>query len=453
MKGVFIVIVALCIFSIPSTAHACSCPTIEPAMAFNSAKAVFIGRMLGGTEQVRVEEEKGKTYQIEAGTARFTVEELFKGDIPKEITIKVDDIEGNCGKFGLKRGELYVVYAYKSQTDENLLQIYRCTRTETLDNKQAKKDLKFLRNLPPAGAGGNLQGNILLDSKKASGDRYIPLSNVKIKVQGEDGRVITVTTDKNGKFEIKKIKAGKYRVEPQLPENYYVKEGFEEVEIDDRGTVDVLLTAYFTGKAEGRVVDKNGVGFNSSFLHFLSVNENYVSIGGNPSGENGEFSIEGIPPGEYVLAFSLKKNNDQYQSYYYPGTFKREDSAVFKVGLGEKIRGTTFVLPDEFQVRTIEGQVFWKDGRPAAGIRFFLHCPQSNHPNGYTVAFSTRTQTDENGKFKIEGFAGERYQLKAQVFKGDNFFHSPFRKIVLAENLKNINLVLSEEGYFGGCEK
>ena len=458
MKLLFIAIFTFCFFSLPSVSHACSCGTGDPSFEFNRAKAVFIGRMLGGTEKLTVKDEKAKADQLEAGQIRFTVEELFKGNISKEIIITVDSMKGtSCGDYGLKRGELYIVYAYESERDKNSFYTGVCTRTSPISSKYVEEDLNFLRNLPPDGTGGNLQGRIWIDVRKVHGGSAEPFPNIKVKITGEDGKSVFVTTNKNGEFEVKKIKAGKYHVEPQLPQNYYIEDNFEEVEVADKGTAETGFEAYFTGKAMGRVVDKNGIGFNSIFLHFLSVNEdkNQRSVYGHSDGENGEFSVEGVPPGEYILFIELQhKNYEQNRKYYYPGTFKRKDAKVIKVGLGRKVEGLNFILPDEFQVRTIEGQVFWKDGKPANDVEVMLLCPQSGRPNGFAIEFSpTRTQTDKDGRFKLEGFTGEVYWLELRGEKGDRAFHSPSKKIVLTENLKNIKLVLSENGFSGGCEK
>ncbi len=458
MKSLFITIITFCFFSIPSVVHACSCATGDPPIEFNRAKAIFIGRMLGGTEKFSVKDEKGKAYQLEAGQIRFTVEELFKGNIPNEITITVDSMKGtSCGDYGLKRGEVYVVYAYGSEKNENLFYSGVCTRTSPISSKYVEEDLKFLRNLPPSGTGGNLQGRIWIDVKKVSGGSAEPFPNIKVKITGEDSKTVVVTTNEDGEFEVKKIKAGKYRVEPQMPQNYYIEDDFEVVEVDDRGTAGIGFEAYFTGKANGRVVDKNGIGFNSIFLHLLSTNEdkNQRNVYGHSEGENGEFTVEGVPPGEYVLFLELQhKDYNQDRKYYYPGTFKRENAAVIKVGLGRKIEGLNFILPDEFQVRTIEGQVFWKDGKPASDVEVMLLCPQSERSNGFAVEFSpTQTKTDEDGKFKLEGLTSEAYWLEVRGEAGDSAFHSPSKKIVLTENLKNIKLVLSENGFSGGCER
>ncbi len=89
MKRIFIATAALCFFLIPSTAYACSCATGEPPFEFNRARAVFIGRMLGGTEKISLKDQNGKSYRIEAGEVRFAVEEVFKGDIANRITIEI----------------------------------------------------------------------------------------------------------------------------------------------------------------------------------------------------------------------------------------------------------------------------------------------------------------------------------------------------------------------------
>ena len=60
MKKLFIVIATLCLFSIPSTVVACSCATGDPPFEFNKAKAVFIGRMLGGTEKLSMKDPGAK---------------------------------------------------------------------------------------------------------------------------------------------------------------------------------------------------------------------------------------------------------------------------------------------------------------------------------------------------------------------------------------------------------
>src|SRR5882762_6974472 len=92
-----IAIVSIAMFSLPlisSTAYACSCATSDPPYEFNIAKAVFIGRMLGGSEKLSIKDQHGKSHSIEAGAVRFAVEELFKGNLEPETTTEIASMDG-----------------------------------------------------------------------------------------------------------------------------------------------------------------------------------------------------------------------------------------------------------------------------------------------------------------------------------------------------------------------
>lgn len=386
MKFIFFVLACL-IFLAPSRANACSCAFSDPPTAFNGAKAVFIGRMLGGTEKFSIKDDKGITHQLEAGLTRFSIDESFKGDAVKEITISIASMRGtSCGDYGLKPGGLYLVYAFEAKQDsdgetkDNFLYSGVCTRTSEVSSDSVKEDLRFLRNLPPAGTGGNLHGRIWLDVKKVEGGSAEPLHGIKVSVHGPSGKTSVVITDKNGEFVVNRIKSGRYRVQPQLPENLYIEDDFEEVDVADLGTAAVGFEAYYKGEVTGRVLDKDGVGFNSAFLHILSIDtgKNQRHVYGHSDGENGNFSFDGVPPGQYVLFLELKhKDYDKHQKYYYPGTYDRKNAKVFDVRFGEKVEKIDFTLPYDFRVRTVEGQVVRNDGKPAGDVEVMLLCPQA----------------------------------------------------------------------------
>ena len=455
MKRIYIV-VGMLFFSLPSIAHACSCVWSNPPVAFNGAKAVFIGQMLGGTEKLSVKDRDGKSDPIEAGTVRFLVEEVFKGSLGTEAAIEIASMAGtSCGPYGLKRGERYVVYAYADKTNPDVLRSGVCTRTAPIDRKDTKADLDFLRSLQPAGTGGNLQGRVWADLRAGGAT---PLPNVKVHIRGDDQQVRTVTTNEEGQFELKNLKPGVYSVEPEFPANYSGDDR-AQVTIDDRGTAIVGFEAYINGKIAGRMVDKDGQGFNSSFLHLTSADGK--SLYGSPTRERGGFESVGVPPGEYVLYLELQ-NSDRKRNarFYYPGTFEREEARLIKVGLGETVEGLDFVLPDGFKVRGIEGQVVWPDGQPAANVEVLLLCPQSTNPDGFAVEFGpTVSGTDEQGRFRLEGFTGEVYWIQARGSRkggkrGDVVeFHSVSKRLIVNDNLKGSRIVLSEKGFGAGCPK
>ena len=411
--------------------------------------------MLGGTEKLSLKDQTGKPYVIEAGQVRFAVEETFKGSGALEVTIRVESrIGDSCGPYGLRRGERYVVYAYTDET-KKVLSTGACTRTRVTSSEYAKEDLDFLKNLPPPGVGGNLRGLIYTDVK----DTDTPLPDVMVRISNTDGQVITAFTNKKGRFEVKQLKPGKYKVEPEFPANYTSEKKSLELDIDDRGTADATFVAFMDGKVSGKVFDREGKSFNHISLEMIGKGK---QLSGYSTGEDGAFEVEGVPPGEYFLYLEMQGSGNSKAPYYYPGTFDYRKAVPIRVGLGEKVEGLEFRLPRSSIVRTFEGEVVWKDGTPAAGVEVLLLCPRSFTPNRLTVeSGSVRTQTNDQGRFRIEGFTGESYLITARGRKqgteeGELIqMHSPERKISVGESVNEMKLTLSNNGYYGkgACPK
>jgi len=448
-------------FLIASLAHsavyACSCATGAPRVEFNRAKAIFIGKALGGTESWEKKTRDGIPHQIEAGNVRVVVEEVFKGDLIGEVIVSVASMKGtSCGDYGLERHISYIIYAYGGK-DGNGLYDGPCTRTRPANGNYAKEDLDFLRNLPAPGTGGNLEGSIWADLKAGGAT---PLPNVKVNIRAGDKLVSAVRTDSKGLFEVKKLRPGSYNVEPEFPENYITERKSVEVTIEDRGTAIVGFEAYLNGTVLGTIVDREGLGFNTAFLHLVERGvEKGKSIYGHSTGADGSFIVSGAPPGEYVLYLELRgKSYKDSKRFYYPGVYEAAAATSIKVELGGKVEGLKFFLPEEFKVRTIEGQVVWEDGKPAANVEVMLLCPRSAKEDGFAIEFGpTTTRTDEEGIFELEGFTGEVYWLEARGVKAgaaaENSVvaHSAPKKLTLVENLKDLRLSLSEKGFSGGC--
>ena len=446
MKSLFLIGV-FCLFSAPATVSACGfCLTPDPAAAFNSARMVFIGRMLGGTEKYSLKNDAGKAYVLEAGQVRFSVEEIFKGNEAAEVTLHVDRGDpARCPVYGLERGKRYVVYAHADEKNPQITYTGRCTRTRIAQGKFAKEDLDYLRNLPPRGSGGNIRGNIYADVYSG---KDMPLPDVRVKITAQGGQVITVFTNKKGEYEVKQLKPGKYKVEPELPPNFTSEQKIDEVDVDDLGTANATFVAFMDGKVSGRVFDTEGNSFSRVALEMVAKGE---SVPGFSTGDDGGFEVEGAPPGEYVLYMEVRDKDGKRTPYYYPGTFQHEKAGVIRVGLGEKVEGLQFRLPSGSIVRTIEGEVVWKDGTPAANEEVWLTCAQSSTADGLTVYFWQRTQTNNEGRFRIEAFTGESYVIMARGRKKNGELvemHSPNRKIAAGESVKELKLTLSEDGLY-----
>lgn len=388
------ILILFCLSLLSTFSYGCICQgDRDAAAAFNRAKVVFIGQMISGSERVSkdsiVEIQRHNrindpgfwklVYEGEAGDVSFTVKKVFKGNLKKgeEVVVKIHsdtDIGIGCGFSHLLRGGQYLVYAYGD--DEDSLTSGACTRTSSVGNPVVQnEDLKFLEHLPPKGSGGHIRGNIVAITK--SGEA-IPFSHqIKIHIVDVNNRVSIIESDKNGHFQVNKIKPGTYTVIPKLPKGYTLNldvglPELQKVVVDDLGTADAHFSVYSDGKVSGRISYKKGQSLFSwrTGIRLTAQDENMTPSGSSLVTTNGYFEIRGIPPGLYILSFdTVIVGNAVVQQYYYPGTFDAKKATPIKVHFGEKIEDINITLPDSFKAGTDGDYEGWIVYDPASKIK------------------------------------------------------------------------------------
>lgn len=408
MKKSLVVLSVLCfVFLRSDLAEACSCRELTPCEAFGYSSAVFVGRMLGGTEKVREYTKDGQTFSVEAGESRFAVEESFKGVAASEVAIHLLNMKGtSCEGMGpLVRGQRYLVYA--SYLDSvKMLAIGPCSPTKSID--YAKVDLEFLRRLPAEGTGGRIYGELGVE---VGGGTPSPLPDVSIVVEDEAHVQHQAKTNKNGEYEIAGLRPGKYVVNPILPENYVSNEYQQNraVEVSDRGCSQASFWVSVNGRVSGRVTDLAGRPAPAYVV--LESNDRHKRRFTAQSDEEGNYEIEGIPAGSYVLKIELKKGREE-KDYYYPDTTDRTKATLITLSMAQQISGKDLHLP--FQTYQLQGSVAYSDGRPASGVEVRLIPVRSENAATYQVdEMYTDTTTNENGHFSLRGYKGVTYSILA----------------------------------------
>jgi hypothetical protein len=112
--------------NIQETKVSAKCAVLSPRGAFQSAKAVFTGEVIG-------EEKNG-----DVKTFTFKVEKYWKGSSAKELEVFVYQTARYQSPF--KEGEKFLVYA--REDDEGRLSVTRCSRSR--DMRYAGDDLREL---------------------------------------------------------------------------------------------------------------------------------------------------------------------------------------------------------------------------------------------------------------------------------------------------------------------
>lgn len=416
MKSILLLAATTVLLLIPHSVRACSCVANSPATAYNSAGAVFIGKMVSGTETHVNDYGNGKEVTIESGEVLFEVSKVYKGSLGNTVTISVASMKGtSCGTYGLRRDTVYIVWAHLYGRNSDKLATGPCSLTTTVDSTNSKEQLDFLNNLPPKGSGGNIIGKVWLDSLDVMGGGSEKLAGVSIAIESvETGQIRYVKSDKEGSFGINGIPAGKYKIIPKAPNNFYLEKPVQEVELNDLGTVTTRFEFQYDGHIVGRIVDRNGTLFNFGSVR---IDDERLWLSGYSSGNDGKYKIDGVPPGRYRLFITIENTaNGKDKKYYYPGTYDIRKAKWITVGLSKTVEAADFILPPEFRLRTFTGRVFNIDGSPVVDATVSLVCPKRNGKViGILDNFPSRIETDEFGTYTIQGFEGFNYWLGARL--------------------------------------
>ncbi|MBE9129514.1 MULTISPECIES: protease complex subunit PrcB family protein [unclassified Coleofasciculus] len=135
MKKILLLAASAVIFG-AEIANACSCLVREPQEYFESANAVFSGRVIDVIEPGRRSDRSNPNSTNRR--VRIEVSEVWKGNKARQVILTTSDSSASCG-FNFVEGEDYLVYASRS---EGRLTTNLCSGTKSL--VQAQADLAML---------------------------------------------------------------------------------------------------------------------------------------------------------------------------------------------------------------------------------------------------------------------------------------------------------------------
>ncbi|MEQ9368700.1 MAG: protease complex subunit PrcB family protein [Coleofasciculus chthonoplastes F3-SA18-01] len=137
MKKLLMIAASLFIISAES-AQACSCMRATPEQHFESANAVFSGRVVNVLTPRRTSQRR--QLSLPQKRVMFEVSEVWKGQERRRLMVMTSDSSASCG-FNFTEGKSYLVYASRS---DNRLTTSLCSGTKLLS--QAQEDLRMLED-------------------------------------------------------------------------------------------------------------------------------------------------------------------------------------------------------------------------------------------------------------------------------------------------------------------
>lgn len=391
-----------------SDVSACSCwKEASVCDEFGSVKAVFVGEVVEGNSGNRMSE----TLKMKENkpTFKFKVLQNFLGTKEDELTtIRTGFGGGDCG-FPFRKGERYLVYAYGKE--DGTLSTGICSRTRHIS--VADDDLEELKYLM-LGSGAKIYGKVTQYLKsRAIDDAEQLASKMKLEITqiGGENKIYQAETDSKGKYELKNIPSGSYKIRPLLGVGWLVSEyELKEFSVNEKGCSERNFFVKSQSSVRGKVTNFVGDLIDGQ-VDLIPVDVLNPHVGEYSLIDDRNFEIENVPPGKYRVAFNYYSGPSESSPYprtFYKAAGETGDSTVIEVKLGESVENLVIKLPPKLPMTEIKGKVLWKNGKPApnvsVGLRDFEG--RNNVSDG---------ETDAEGNFTINGFEGRKYILETYL--------------------------------------
>src|SRR3954452_16790604 len=282
---------------------------------------------------------------------------------------------------------------------------------------------------PPPPGTSTLKGHVV------AADSGQPLRKAQVRITaGEIRENRVATTDADGLFEFKELRAGRYFI--TASKGGFVNNAYGQLRPTDAAKPLTILDNQHVEKLDfslarggvvaGRILDE----FGEPMSEVQVAAQQYQTIQGQrrlvPSGRQaqtndiGEFRLFGVPPGQYYLSATLRgmgmmgdtDDRTGYAPTYFPGTPNVAEAQRVTVGLGQTLTDMNMALLPTKTSR-ITGTALDSQGRPMSGM--IMTVPRGD---SMLMMFGPPAQIKPDGSFAVSGLTPGRYMLQARAMGG-----------------------------------
>jgi hypothetical protein len=285
--------------------------------------------------------------------------------------------------------------------------------------------------MPPRDAPTEKVGTAALSGRVLAGDTGRPLRRALVRASSSEtpqGR--SVSTDADGRWQLKNLPAGSYRV--NVSKGGYVDIAFGQqrpfeagkvLELADAQTIDKLeVTLPRAGVVTGRVLDEFGEPLTGARVQPMRYR--YVGgqrrltpvAAGDATDDIGQFRLHGLSPGEYFISAQMSagmmfgQSDDRvgYGTTYFPGTAVQAEAQRVRVAVGQETQQINITMATS-RIATISGSAVSSTGRPInRGILMLA----SNIGGANMMTMGTSIKPD--GTFLFSNISPGDYKIQVQ---------------------------------------
>lgn len=271
-----------------------------------------------------------------------------------------------------------------------------------------------------------------------------PLRKTRVSLQSVDDRTrtIAVVTDVGGRFELKGLDPGRYRL--RASRLGYVTYEYGQRKPDDPGAVltlragqemkDILFRLIPSAVIAGRILDEDGeplpgVSVSAPREVYAKGKRSLSTKATVETNDLGEYRLFGLAPGRYFVSavfphwnrFGSADNAEDptadpqgYAKMYYPGTPEAARASSFSIKAGEEIPSVE-ILMRQVLVYRIRGRVYNQiTHKPGIGTNIILTAKNQNHE--WDAGYQQASVQKQDASFEIPEVMPGSYALTAFWF-------------------------------------
>jgi len=302
---------------------------------------------------------------------------------------------------------------------------------------------------------------------------------IRLALQGERGGTsLGATTDASGKFFIRNVEPGRYRM--TIARNGYVTQEYGQRSPNDPGAIlalspgqkvqDLLFRMIPAAVISGRIQDEDGeplpwVQVTALREAYLEGKRRLVSQMLVSTNDLGEYRLFNLPPGRYFVQATYRpgtvalgyaqvkygegQSSEGYAPMYFPGTGDPAKAATITVKSGEEVRSLDFILR-QVPVFKVRGRVFNAvTGKSATNASVQLR------PRGSRVAWGFFDQLASSvdkpdGSFEIRNVPPGYYTLMAGLWEEERSYQARQQVDIGAADVEGLLLTFAEGATISG---
>jgi protocatechuate 3,4-dioxygenase beta subunit len=299
------------------------------------------------------------------------------------------------------------------------------------------------RPLPPRAAGQQVEiprGTAIIRGAVVAADNGSPIRRAQVRVSGQGAGGRMVTTDAQGRFEVRDLPAGRFTVSASKAGFVTLQYGQRRpsesgtpLELADAQMIDKLVIALPRGSViSGRISDEFGEPVANANVQAMRFGyqagaRRLLPVGGqnarDTTDDQGQFRLFGLSPGEYIVSASLRTGggdandpdaeNTGYAPTYFPGTANITEAQRVAIGVSQEQGGIMFSLIATRLVR-VSGAVVNSQGAPVTAGNVML-TPAGSRLGTGAMAQSMGGRIEQGGQFRIMNVPPGRYVAQVRT--------------------------------------